>query len=48
MIRAASAQEPTRGGTLVPAIGADPPTLNPWTTTDTQAWPRMGTARASR
>ena len=31
-----------RGGTLVQAISADPPTLNPGTTTDTQAWSVMG------
>jgi peptide/nickel transport system substrate-binding protein len=37
------AQEtPVRGGTLVQAISADPPTLNPGTTTDTQAWSVMG------
>jgi peptide/nickel transport system substrate-binding protein len=40
---AASAQEaPVRGGTVVQAISADPPTLNPGTTTDTQAWSAMG------
>ena len=36
------AQEPARGGTVVQAISADPPTLNPGTTTDTQAWSVMG------
>jgi peptide/nickel transport system substrate-binding protein len=39
---AAAAQAPVRGGTLVQAISADPPTLNPGTTTDTQAWTVMG------
>ena len=38
----AVAQEPVRGGTAVQAISADPPTLNPGTTTDTQAWSVMG------
>jgi peptide/nickel transport system substrate-binding protein len=39
----ALAQEvPVRGGTAVQAISADPPTLNPATTTDTQAWSVMG------
>src|SRR5512132_960280 len=38
----AVAQEPVRGGTAVQAISADPPTLNPGTTTDTQAWTVMG------
>src|SRR6266496_5940538 len=36
------AQTPVRGGTVVQAIGADPPTMNPSTTTDTQAWALMG------
>ncbi|HET8532135.1 MAG TPA: ABC transporter substrate-binding protein [Methylomirabilota bacterium] len=40
---AARAQEPpVRGGTVVQAISADPPTMNPGTTTDTQAWSLMG------
>jgi peptide/nickel transport system substrate-binding protein len=40
---AAPAQEtPARGGTVVQAISADPPTLNPGLTTDTQAWSVMG------
>jgi peptide/nickel transport system substrate-binding protein len=39
---AALAQAPVRGGTVVQAIGADPPTMNPSTTTDTQAWALMG------
>jgi peptide/nickel transport system substrate-binding protein len=39
---AAVAQEPVRGGTVVQAISADPPTMNPGTTTDTQAWTLMG------
>jgi peptide/nickel transport system substrate-binding protein len=39
----AMAQEPpVRGGTVVQAISADPPTMNPGTTTDTQAWSLMG------
>jgi peptide/nickel transport system substrate-binding protein len=39
----AGAQDtPVRGGTAVQAISADPPTLNPGTTTDTQAWSVMG------
>ena len=39
----AGAQErPVRGGTVVQAISADPPTLNPGITTDTQAWSVMG------
>ena len=33
----AQAQTPVRGGTAVQAISADPPTMNPGTTTDTQA-----------
>ncbi len=36
------AQTPVRGGTVVQAIAADPPTMNPGTTTDTQAWALMG------
>ncbi|HEU5189279.1 MAG TPA: ABC transporter substrate-binding protein [Methylomirabilota bacterium] len=36
------AQEPRMGGTVVQAISADPPTMNPATTTDTQAWSLMG------
>jgi peptide/nickel transport system substrate-binding protein len=36
------AQTPVRGGTVVQAISADPPTLNPGITTDTQAWTVMG------
>src|SRR5262249_20567624 len=36
------AEEPSRGGTVVQAISADPPTLNPGTTTDTQAWSVIG------
>ena len=39
---AAQAQTPVRGGTVVQAISADPPTMNPGTTTDTQAWSLMG------
>jgi peptide/nickel transport system substrate-binding protein len=39
---AAEAQTPVRGGTVVQAISADPPTMNPGTTTDTQAWSLMG------
>lgn len=39
---AVQAQTPVRGGTVVQAIGADPPTMNPGTTTDTQAWALMG------
>lgn len=40
---AASGQDtPLRGGTVVQAMSADPPTLNPGTTTDTQAWSVMG------
>ena len=43
----ARAQEPpVRGGTVVQAISADPPTMNPGTTTDTQAWSLMGKLRA--
>ena len=38
----APAQTPVRGGTVVQAIGADPPTMNPGTTTDTTAWSLMG------
>jgi peptide/nickel transport system substrate-binding protein len=39
----ATAQDsPRTGGTVVQAISADPPTLNPGTTTDTQAWSVMG------
>ena len=38
----AQAQTPARGGTVVQAISADPPTLNPGITTDTQAWTVMG------
>jgi ABC-type transport system substrate-binding protein len=38
----AAAQTPVRGGTVVQAIAADPPTMNPGTTTDTQAWTLMG------
>src|SRR3990170_3070810 len=38
----AQAQTPVRGGTAVQAISADPPTMNPGTTTDTQAWSLMG------
>src|SRR5262249_51562889 len=38
----AEAQTPVRGGTVVQAIAADPPTMNPGTTTDTQAWSLMG------
>jgi peptide/nickel transport system substrate-binding protein len=38
----AQAQTPVRGGTVVQAISADPPTMNPGTTTDTQAWSLMG------
>lgn len=33
---------PVRGGTVVQVISADPPTLNPGLTTDTQAWSVMG------
>jgi peptide/nickel transport system substrate-binding protein len=36
------AQAPARGGTVVQAISADPPTYNPGTTTDTQAWTLAG------
>lgn len=32
------AEEPVRGGTLVMAVSADPPTFNTGITTDTQAW----------
>ena len=40
---AAHAQDvPVRGGTVVQVISADPPTLNPGLTTDTQAWSVMG------
>jgi len=39
---AARAQAPARGGTVVQAISADPPTMNPGITTDTQAWSLMG------
>ena len=39
---AAAQETPVRGGTVVQAISADPPTLNPGTTTDTQAWSVMG------
>jgi peptide/nickel transport system substrate-binding protein len=35
-------EQPVRGGTVVQAISADPPTMNPGTTTDTQAWSLMG------
>jgi len=38
----AAAQTPVRGGTVVQAIAADPPTMNPGTTTDTQAWTLRG------
>ena len=38
----AGAQAPARGGTVVQAISADPPTYNPGTTTDTQAWTLAG------
>jgi peptide/nickel transport system substrate-binding protein len=38
----AQAQAPVRGGTAVQAISADPPTLNPGITTDTQAWSVVG------
>ena len=40
--QAALAQQPLRGGTVVQAISADPPTFNPGLTTDTQAWSVMG------
>ncbi len=39
---AAAQETPVRGGTVVQAISADPPTLNPGLTTDTQAWSVMG------
>ncbi|HXG15602.1 MAG TPA: ABC transporter substrate-binding protein [Calidithermus sp.] len=39
---AAAQDQPVRGGTVVQAISADPPTLNPGLTTDTQAWSVMG------
>ena len=39
---AAAQQTPVRGGTVVQVISADPPTLNPGLTTDTQAWSVMG------
>ena len=45
---AAQAQTPVRGGTVVQAISADPPTMNPGTTTDTQAWTLMGPDTAGR
>jgi peptide/nickel transport system substrate-binding protein len=38
----AFAETPQRGGTVVQAVSADPPTLNPAITTDTQAWSVAG------
>jgi peptide/nickel transport system substrate-binding protein len=41
-VAALGQQTPVRGGTVVQAISADPPTMNPGITTDTQAWSLMG------